>query len=522
MSIIPLSQIYFNDENIQIPEEIFTHLNKYFESDQISMVMINDDAWFGNERFNNTLDICKKKSKILDWACGTNCQELYNWLIILCHQKNEPVDQNIYYDLLGKCYEYKNYQFGEIIISHLSQPINGKKLGMAFHYACLHDNMEYAEKLLNLASDIDLHWKNVIGFSTIIECCKCGNTKIIKWLLDLCTKLNQNFDLEKNYNYMIELAAFNNKSELVKWLLSLEINNKNLIQAFNQCCSRGNFELAQWIYDQCLIQSLSLDLYSAFSSTCYGDNLEVARWLREKIILNKNLLFNCIKQNCSSISRSKLIKWLFELIDEEKIILTVEEYEEIFKKIIWNNDFELTRFILGRSNNEGKSININLEENYALRRICLMNKISKNETHNNMKFYQWFYQYSLDNQQYINIHDKNDEAFINALTMGDIEIAEWLINLGMQNNNPINLNFDQEKPFRSVIECGDLELAQWLINTCEKMNSPINFRAKNDKSFKYLCKKHMINEALFLKNLVKEYSLLINNGLIESYNIHNN
>ena len=55
---------------------------------------------------------------------------------------------------------------------------------------------------------------------------------------------------------------------------------------------------------------------------------------------------------------------------------------------------------------------------------------------------------SLKNNQPINIHVNDEDAFRCSCANGHINIAQWLYELGLENNQPINIHANNEDAFR--------------------------------------------------------------------------
>jgi len=67
-------------------------------------------------------------------------------------------------------------------------------------------------------------------------------------------------------------------------------------------------------------------------------------------------------------------------------------------------------------------VNINVEDDYAFRKIC---------EYGNLEFAKWLYYLSLQPQYHmIDIHAQREEAFRESCKFGFLEIAKWLWDLG--------------------------------------------------------------------------------------------
>ena len=65
---------------------------------------------------------------------------------------------------------------------------------------------------------------------------------------------------------------------------------------------------------------------------------------------------------------------------------------------------------------------------------------------------QWLYELSIKNNQPINIHVNNEEAFRLSCTNGHINVAQWLYELSIQNNQPIDIHAVMNMHFVGVVE----------------------------------------------------------------------
>jgi ankyrin repeat protein len=201
--------------------------------------------------------------------------------------------------------------------------------------------------------------------------------------------------------------------------------------------------------------------------------------------------------------------------------------EESFKKLCREGKLEEAQKIYNENN-----INIHAVNNEAFRDACFNGHI---------EIVKWLI--NLDDKPYI--HANNDEAFRSACFYGHIEIAKWLINLDdkpdihavddfafiyacfnghieiakwlMTLDDKPNIHANNDCVFRFACCNGHIEIAKWLINLDDKPN----IHANNDEAFRYACFYGHIEMAKWLVTICDDYYIEIKNNKIKSYKIKN-
>jgi len=103
---------------------------------------------------------------------------------------------------------------------------------------------------------------------------------------------------------------------------------------------------------------------------------------------------------------------------------------------------------------------------------------------------------SLENQN-LDIHYEEDEAFRLACFNGHLDIVKWLLTL----EDKPNINAKNDEAFIQSCANGQLDIIKWLLTLEDKPN----IRNQNDNAFKLACIFDRIKIAKLLRHLCDEY-----------------
>ena len=109
----------------------------------------------------------------------------------------------------------------------------------------------------------------------------------------------------------------------------------------------------------------------------------------------------------------------------------------------------------------------------------------------------------LVNENIIDIHALNDNAFRWSCCNGHLKLSQWLIELGESSGyTKIDIHANNDYAFRYSCLHGHLKLAQWLIQLGESSGyTKIDIHAVNDYAFKWSCYYGHFNLAQWLVSL---------------------
>jgi len=134
---------------------------------------------------------------------------------------------------------------------------------------------------------------------------------------------------------------------------------------------------------------------------------------------------------------------------------------------------------------------------------------------------KWLIEITKKNNETINIHKENEEAFRWSCECGQIEVVKWLFEISKENGEIINIHANDEYAFRWSCYNGCLEIAKWLIKISKKNNEIINIHANDEFTFRESCIIGNIEVAKWLCDLCDEYYVEIENNRIVKYRITN-
>lgn len=284
---------------------------------------------------------------------------------------------------------------------------------------CKNDNIEYIK---NIFDRISKHNYNFYIYNIYYISCAYGSIKILKFIIEKVdvNKVNNNGDTG------LMIACYNNKENIVDYLLNLPnininyINVNNEVNALIVCCIEGNLNILKKLmshpntninckteYDLTLFllscQYNYLDIVDYFISinmsvnnvdflnnnaliiACYEENLEIIKYLIENTNINidhKNNFGNNVLLVACYENYIEIVKYLLE---ETKInINTINNLgNNILMMSCLNNNLELLLYLINKTD-----IDINKFNNYGdtivsiaidNRNFEILNKLIKNK-----------------------------------------------------------------------------------------------------------------------------------------------
>ena len=113
----------------------------------------------------------------------------------------------------------------------------------------------------------------------------------------------------------------------------------------------------------------------------------------------------------------------------------------------------------------------------------------------------------------IDIHDRNEQAFLYACRSGNLELVKWLWNIGlkleMRGLGRINIHVHHCLAFIYACESGNLELVQWLWNIGVESNNIIDIHAQHEGAFQRACSSGNLDLVKFIWNIGVESNNII-------------
>jgi hypothetical protein len=262
---------------------------------------------------------------------------------------------------------------------------------------------------------------------------------IIKGYLNLFKWLYYTKQIHINEN-TYALAAQSNQKECFEWLCHLK-KPHDVHSLFNDMCSRGYLDLAQWYssYEEKITESLITRKRNIiFYNTIYHGHLHVAQWLFAKfgnLIFNRSMLyFPCFKHNNVEIA-----KWLYlnnvliETTNPPHYLMDVGSFYGNLEIIQWFYE------IKGHEILEEKSLEF----------ACC---------HGHLKLVQWLYPLFIEH--HISHENMFEVTCLHGSSLLCLDILKWL-----HSSNVIS--HDLDFIFENLCCNGKFEIAKWLYETFE-------------------------------------------------------
>ena len=154
--------------------------------------------------------------------------------------------------------------------------------------------------------------------SPLFYACKNGNIDLLKWFYD-----NNLYDFHQGHGIIKEDALFvtackYNKMNICKWLY-YDVKNINIHTysdiAFCHLCYHGNFENIIWLYSKKNID-ITARYYLALKFSCNSGNLKLIKWFYKKLEeldIEKKYINNIIYQNSVKYNQLHIMKWLYSI-----------------------------------------------------------------------------------------------------------------------------------------------------------------------------------------------------------------
>jgi hypothetical protein len=257
----------------------------------------------------------------------------------------------------------------------------------------------------------------------------------------LLTYRTQIYDLDINKAFL-SLCSFGHFELAFELIIIYKFRIQNRQSLFQFACKYGQLTIAQEFY-QLGIMNSHIDHESIFRSTCENGHLSVCQWLYTIVDgkININCRYDAFIFACSK-GHLIIAKWLFTLDTFENFLLNghLEVFGKAFEYFEIENWFYEINFLS----------KVPIEKLFQM--LCL---------HGNLPGAQRLYS-TFHNE--INIHGKNDFAFINACQSGNFELIQWLYDELGRGGRAIDIHFHNDSPFIKACGSKDIRIAKWLFD----------------------------------------------------------
>lgn len=340
--------------------------------------------------------------------------ELFDWLIDFINTKPKT---KIKYTNLFKhiCLKIRSSSwFLENFISKYAKFINKIEIDMytyAFIKIC-----RFAS--LNVVENFHQKFKENIFFRenndyAIRKSAKYANMGVYIYLIKCYFNMINQIESE-NLTEVIEFLCRNGKYDSAKWLYkNIGDNNLNLNGALLKSCKLGHIDQVKWLIG---INERNIDeknLIDAFDLSCVNGHLVIAQYIYNnfhelKYLLKDWTCYTIFRRSCLS-GRFEVVQWLIEICGDN-LDITGEKYKsDKNESFLWSCErghLELAQYLYPKCKPDQK-----LQYNAFLAAI-------KN---NKEDVVMWMYE-SCD----VNFDSVKDQAFKEACVNGHISIAKWI------------------------------------------------------------------------------------------------
>ena len=430
---VDLLEIIFDEKNTlgKIVSGSWKHFSVFIEiyCKAITLVLLHNSK----NAYNYLVELHKGKEISEDYLKKINkCISGYNILseeIILTEPNYDHEKHNRDYPKRSKeniMYE-KIMRLKQIIVSKSNDRV-GKKIKNAvqdllendypilkiFEIAREFDHLDFAkwlyEKSFEPGTPMDIH--NIFRLTLELD-----YMRFTKWLYNKSFEILDLTQISDKFNYLDFAKWLYEKSIELGTPIDIHMDNELF---FRKSCKCGNILFVKWIIYIGKETGKPIDIHAlndwAFQVSCHYGNLETAKFL-----VNYGL------QNNTPVN-----------------IYTDCDYA--FDWSYRNNHVEIIVWLLNISKRKLSSYDICGAFSYS----C---------DHGYFELAKILYQYSVDNNYPIDIHEENEVVFRWSCVNGHFEIAYWLYNIGISQNNPINIHVWNDSVFR---HCKHPEIMSWL------------------------------------------------------------
>ena len=462
--------------------------------------------------------------------CQNDAKNDYNDFI---KNNNEYIERDSFFYFSA---EVNNIDYAKMLIQFEGLESLSPKKNKFFQQACYHGNIEFAEWLLQIFTDIDISSDDDFALKwSIIRTHK----KIYDWLLNLKEK---DFNLIKISEFVFEMSCHHDNLYSAKWMFEINPNIsfiKNPIYHFLRYDKFDKYDLNEndkdvdsddnsddislSSYNSDL--SMELELIDNPISVVFSRHfLNLSRWLYEIISPQikftpkeaESILFSsCIKDNLD------FSKWFYSIID--KSYVKYFKINDFFEKTILYKRFEVLKWLF--------EIFPDVQLDYSkIIMNTVHNDISSYNTVNNndeltFNIFQYLFSKIIDKNMKNQIDYK--ELFLRICSFGNSKLLNFIIDLGYE----FDIDYENYKPFYYACLCDNIDMAKYLLEKYPNIDISLN----NDFIIKNcIMKDSNLNTIRWLANLLpNRYSFYdddkkllikkntsINNDIENNFNNH--
>ena len=362
-----------------------------------------------------------------------------------------------------------NLEFAQWLYQHYTINISYRN-SIFFKGAVLFGHLDVIDWLSNISTDSTqfMMW-------SAIHACQEGHLHVLQWII----KKSQ-IDIHESNEYLLRIAIIYKHLHVIQYLIEscqadpTNISDPNLNtldtssdnEAIELACRTGSIDITRYMVEYFEENHPAWNIHDnddfIFIMSCIGSKLEIVQYLYQLKIesFTQSRIQYCFKETI-----------LDDYYSTDHAILNYEQ----FRILDW---LFTTTFPTEQE----------CKKNHEFLQNILLD-LCESTTCNSSKI-EWL----LDVCPHVDIHYKEDLAFIKACQAGQIRTAQLLYQIANKTNDPINIRSMQDSAFHFAVKRHHYDIVQWLVDITDSYSvifkdtgDFISFEIDNDEDDFYDC-----------------------------------